>query len=290
MSNLNYLKERKLKEYTLKITKDYAITPNKLFGQNFVINMKLVDEVTSAANLTNSDIVVEVGGGIGTLTYFLLQSSSKVYVYEIDPILSSVILKEFYDYHDKLEIINDDFLTQNIVKHAKIVSNLPYNISSPFINKVIQLKEPPNVISATFQKEFANHLCGSPGESNYSKISVYSSYFYKFNIRKDFSKQSFYPTPKVDSSVVFGEAKNPPKIVKTNDFNQFLTNLFCRKHKKVRNNLQVYLKGKGKSDKLKIKSKIDNLEHSSIQPVNLTPNEILNLYKEFRTAFPLNLS
>ncbi len=282
MSNLDLLKSGKLREYTQKITKEYAITPNKSLGQNFVIDKELIDTLISTANLSDSDIVIEIGGGIGTLTFFLLQFSSKIFVYEIDPVLSSIIRKEFFDFRDQLKILNEDFLTHDIFKHTKIVSNLPYKISSPFIRKITQLNHQPAIISATFQTEFANHLCGTPGDSSYSKISVISSYFYEFqNIRK-FSKKSFFPFPKVESSVVKGVKKEPPEEVKTPKFDQFLTNLFCRKHRKVRNNLHVYLKGKSKSVQIKMKSNIDHLEFSSHQPINLSPQEILNLYQEFR--------
>ncbi|MHA2305436.1 MAG: 16S rRNA (adenine(1518)-N(6)/adenine(1519)-N(6))-dimethyltransferase RsmA [Candidatus Hodarchaeales archaeon] len=256
---------------------------NKNHGQNFVVDKNLLNYLISIADLTTEDIVVEVGGGIGTVTFDLLKNCKKVYLYEIDPILSSIIVKVFNKYQDNLEVISGDFLTETIPKHHKLVSNLPYNISSPFMKKITEMEYRPNIISVTFQKEFADHLCAKPGDSEYSRISVHSSFFYKLEIIKTFSPSSFYPTPKVHSSLVRGCKLNPPDSVKEKDFSEFLTNLFCRKHKKVRNNLRVYSKALAREQRKDLMREIDKLEFKANQPVNLTPNEILSLFLEFKS-------
>lgn len=282
--NLLYLLENgDIDGYTKALTRKFAIKVNKDHGQNFVVNKSLLNNLISAADLKSGDIVVEVGGGIGTVTFDLLKRCRKVFLYEIDPILSSIIVKVFNEYLKDLEVISGDFLTEEIPKHQKLVSNLPFNISSPFIKKITEMEYRPKIISVTFQKEFADHLCAKPGDSGYSRISVHSSFFYKFDIIETFSPDSFFPPPKVHSCLVRGIKLEPPDSVKEKDFTVFLTNLFCRKHKKVRNNLRVYSKTLAREQRKDFMREVDELEYKADQPINLTPNEILCLFQEFRS-------
>jgi len=280
---LRYLEKEELKKYTNALIENYAIITHKSQGQNFVINKSLIDDLISTVNLEEEDIVVEVGGGIGTVTYYLLQKCKRIFLYEMDPILSSVILKVFNDYKTKLDVNSGDFLLQDIPNHKKLVSNLPYNISSPFIKKITEMKHRPEILAVTFQKEFADHLCAEPGDSAYSRLSVHSSFFYKFTIIKTFSSHYFFPSPKVQSSIVRGTRLTPPEIVNDPDFPTFLINLFCRKHKKVRNNLQIYSKQYERNLRKNFMNEVDNLEFYSNQPKNLSPNEILRLFQEFKS-------
>jgi ribosomal RNA small subunit methyltransferase A len=279
---LHYLEKGEIKAYTNALIENFAITTYKTQGQNFVIKKKVINDLLSAINLNDNDIIVEVGGGIGTLTFYLLKYCKHIFLYEINPILSSIILKVFNKFQDKLEVISGDFLEQNIPNHHKLVSNLPYNISSPFIKKIIEMRNQPDTLAVTFQKEFADHLCAKPGDSGYSRISVYSSFFYKFDIVSTFPPRYFFPSPKVHSSLVRGTRLTPPEIVKDKEFFIFLTNLFCRKHKKVRNNLQVYSKNFTRELRKDYLKEVDKLEFHSNQPKNLSPSEILNLFQEFQ--------
>ncbi|MHA1941653.1 MAG: 16S rRNA (adenine(1518)-N(6)/adenine(1519)-N(6))-dimethyltransferase RsmA [Candidatus Hodarchaeales archaeon] len=276
------LQNGNLKEYTRSIVREYALRPKKNYGQNFVTEKKLIDQIISLANIQDKDIIVEVGGGIGTLTYYLLNHSNQVITYEIDPLLASVLKKEFYIFENKLEVISGDFLTKDIVPHTKIVSNLPYAISSPFIWKITNLEIPPEVVVVTLQKEFANHLCAEPGTSDYSRLSVFASYFIKFEKKFDIPSDFFTPKPKVESSIVRGISIKPPDFVKEKDFFHFLTALFCRKHRRVRNNLHIYQKKLPKVQRKNFRDSLDRLEFASAQPVNLSPTQILSLYIEFQ--------
>lgn len=276
------------------MVREYALSPKKKLGQHFVTKKKLIDNIVSLANIQERDIIVEVGAGIGTLTYYLLSKSNKVFAYEIDPLLASVLKKEFYQFENQLEIISGDFLTKDIPQHNKIVSNLPYSISSPFIWKISNLVNLPEVLVITVQKEFANHLCAEPATSDYSRLSVYASYFFNFEKKIDIPSSYFTPKPKVDSSIVKGYSIKPPERVKEKAFIKYLTALFCRKHRKVRNNLIVYQKMLPKSHRKNFRDLLDRFEFASSQPVNLSPDQIFSLYIEFqeliRHEFGLQLS
>ncbi|MFX1285445.1 MAG: 16S rRNA (adenine(1518)-N(6)/adenine(1519)-N(6))-dimethyltransferase RsmA [Promethearchaeota archaeon] len=292
MSFFHLLEKGNLKKYTKSLIQNYAISPKKSWGQNFVIEKSVIDALLSEIALNQKDIIVEVGSGIGTLTYFLLQSCQKVFSYELDPILSTIIKKEFIDYNEKLEVISGDFLKLELPYHQKLISNLPYGISSPFIKKITQSKNRPDLIAVTLQSEFANHLCAKPGDPDYSRISVYSSFFYKFEILQTFPPHFFTPRPHVHSSLVHGTKLEPPEIIRNKDFFIFLTNLFCRKHKKVRNNLQIYAKHYPKELRRFFKRELDKLEYRSNHPASLSPNEILDLFEQFNEILvnfsPLN--
>lgn len=261
----------------------YAISPRKKWAQNFVVRKKVVDALLSGAKLDSKDKVIEVGGGLGTVTFFLLNKCTKVISYEIDPLLATIMVKNFIKYEKKLSVISDDFLTQKIPDHPKLIANLPYNISSPFIKKIINLEVPPETIAVTVQNEFARHLCARSGDADYSRISVFPSFFYHFELRETFPSNYFYPKPKVKSSLVIGRrTENIPQPVKEKEFFTFITNLFCRKHRKVKNNLQVYKKIVDDSQRKRFKNELQQLEYSSHQPRHLSPQQILSLYIQFK--------
>jgi 16S rRNA (adenine1518-N6/adenine1519-N6)-dimethyltransferase len=282
VSFFHFLDSGELKKYTNSILAEYAITPKKKYGQHFVVNKSLIDEMLRISDIKEDETIVEIGGGIGTLTYFLLKRSNSVITYEIDPLLGSILKKEFFPFNDRLRIITNDFLSEELHPHEKLITNLPYSISSPFIWKISNLKTPPKLVVATLQEEFANHLCAKSGSKNYSRLSVYASYFYEFEIVKNFPAAFFSPKPKVSSSLVRGFTVNPPNIVKEKSFFQFLTSLFCRKHRKTRNNLRVYHKKLPKTDRKRFSTLLDTLEYSSTQTINLTPLQILDFYSDFR--------
>ena len=279
---LKFLAEGDLKQYTREIILEYAITPKKGFSQNFVVRKALIDKILAIAEISEDDRIVEVGGGIGTLTYYLLANAGEVFSYEIDPLLSSILKKEFYNFKDRLKVISGDFLKEEIIPTQKIISNLPYNISSPFISRISNFEIPPSLVVITVQEEFANHLCAKTGSSNYSRLSVFSSYFFNFEKIKRIPPEYFYPKPKVSSCIVKGTPVQSPAIVKEKGFFPFLTALFTRKHRKSRNNFGIYQKKFANQDRSKFQKSLDIIENSSKQPISLTPEEILNFYVEFR--------
>ena len=277
------LSEGDLLGYTKAMLRKYAISPRKKWSQNFVVKKKVVDALFSGAELDSKDKVIEVGGGLGTLTFFLLNKCTEVVSYEIDPLLATIMVKNLNQYVKKLSVISADFLNQKIPDHPKMIANLPYNISSPFIKKITNLQVPPETIAITLQNEFAKHLCARSGDAQYSRISVFPSFFYHFELKETFPSNYFYPKPKVKSSVVIGKrAKNIPQPVKEKAFFTFLTNLFCRKHKKVKNNLEVYKKMISDSQRKRFKIELQQLEYSSLRPLHLSPQQILSLYIQFK--------
>jgi 16S rRNA (adenine1518-N6/adenine1519-N6)-dimethyltransferase len=288
LTHFHFLNEGDLKRYTQSIITQYAITPHKAFSQNFVIKKDLINKIISVAEIKKDETVVEIGGGIGTLTYFLIQEAERVISYEIDPLLASVLKKEFFDYNKQLKIISKDFLQEKLIPSGKIISNLPYSISSPVLWKITNMDNPPSLIVLTLQEEFANHLCANVGSKDYSRLSVYCSYFYKFEKIRSLSSSYFYPPPGVSSCLIRGTHIEPPDSVREKAFSFFLTSLFCRKNKKARNNLMVYQKKLDRKFRSDYRKLVDSLENSQIKPINLSPEAILTFYSDYRQRITEN--
>ena len=218
----------------------------KKFGQNFLQDNKIIDKIVSSEELTYDDLVIEIGPGAGALTKKLIQKTN-VLAYEIDMDLK--IALEDLKLSGHLEIIWDDFLNRDVLndlsdkeyKNLYIIANLPYYITTPIINKVIEENLPLKSMIVMVQKEVGERFSALPGNKDYGSITVFLNYH--FNIKKlfDVSKNCFYPKPNVESAVI----KFTPKIdkLKVNNEKLFLTlvkDSFKHKRKTLKNNLTDY--------------------------------------------------
>jgi 16S rRNA (adenine1518-N6/adenine1519-N6)-dimethyltransferase len=205
----------------------------KKLGQNFLVNKKIAEKEVSLADVNSNDVVLEVGPGKGVLTNLLAEKAKKVICIEIDIYLVSFLKKMV---SDNVLLINKDVLDvdfNNIPCFNKIVSNLPYQISSPVTFKFLDFGFDLGVF--IYQKEFAERLVAKPGSKNYSRLSV-SVYYKSFcEIIQTVSKGCFYPVPRVDSSIVRMIPRDkPPFLVKDEQFFfNLVRNLFNYRRKKI---------------------------------------------------------
>jgi len=232
-----------------------VIVPVK-FGQHFLKNGKILEEIAKYAEISSEDIVLEIGAGIGNLTEKLAKAK-KIYAVEIDKKLF-VKLKRNLEKYKNVECINEDILKYEFPEDVnKIVGNLPYEISSLITEKILRflnkqkLSGVKNVLAVLmYQKEFAERMTAFPGIKDYSRLSVLVNYYADVEILRIVGKSEFRPAPRVDSALV----KIIPKGVKENEELFKLTKiLFMHKNKKVINALidaRNYLSIKEK-DKLK---------------------------------------
>jgi len=226
------------------------------FGQHFLKSETLLKEIADFAQIDNEDIVLEIGSAYGNLTSYLTKAK-KVYAVEIDSQLFSKLVENMKKFPN-VECINVDILKYDFPKDVnKIVGNLPYEISSPITEKILEflneqkLSGVKNVLAILmYQKEFAERMTSFPGLPSYSRLSVLINYYAEVEILKNVPRTLFRPAPKVDSNIV----KLIPLGVKRNDALFKLTKiLFMHKNKKVFNALidsRDHLKIKDK-DKLK---------------------------------------
>ena len=157
------------------LMKKYDIRPNKSLGQNFLIDSNVLENIVSCSNLSNEDLVIEIGPGLGTLTKYLVEKAGKVICVELDEKMVNILLDRFKLYKN-IEILHDDILKLDIndliskeksggnIKHAKVVANLPYYITTPIIMKLLESKLDLDCITVMIQKEVADRLIAIPGQ------------------------------------------------------------------------------------------------------------------------------
>lgn len=220
----------------------------KKFGQNFIIDENIINNITLKANIDKDTLVIEVGPGAGSLTNIIAKYAKNVICYEIDTSLEN-ILKTNLKEHNNIEIIYGDFLKADILKDLKkyeykklyVVANLPYYITTPIIMKLIDDNILVDKIVVMVQKEVGDRINAKVGSKEYGSLTVFLNYF--FNIKKelDVSKNVFIPKPKVDSIVISFTRKE--KLEEVNNkklFFNLIRDSFKQKRKTLRNNLKAY--------------------------------------------------
>ena len=220
----------------------------KKFGQNFIIDENIINNIVTKANVDKDTLVIEIGPGAGSLTYFLAKYAENVLCYEIDTTLKK-ILKENLEEYNNVEIIYNDFLKVNVLNDIKkyeykklyVVANLPYYITTPIIIKLIEDDINVDKIVVMVQKEVGDRFKGFPGTKDYSSLSVFLSYYYNIKKIMDVSKNVFIPKPNVDSIVVeFTKKEKRLNVIDEQLFFKLIKDSFEFKRKTLKNNLKKY--------------------------------------------------
>ena len=257
-----------------------VVRPKKSLGQNFLIDNNVINIIIEQGNISNKDVVLEIGPGTGNLTNYILDKNpKKLIVVEKDSNLSNELKNKF---HDKVKVINEDILKINereISDQKMIVfGNLPYNISSQILVKWIKL-DFLNFFSKKFilmfQKEVADRIIAQFNEKNYGRLSILSSWRMEIKKIKDISPKSFYPVPKVESTILLMKPKKSYFILNNPKNLEYITNVFFnQKRKMVKKPLNLLFKN---SDIIKKKLNIS----PSLRPQNLSPEDYLKICKEY---------
>lgn len=215
--------------------KKLGIRASKRFGQHFLIDDDIASRQVSLAEPLERDTVLEVGPGLGILTAPLLERSSEVVAIEKDRRLCSFLRERFPD----LDLIEGDALKVDIPAFHKVVSNLPYEISSPITFRLLDLGFRKGVLM--YQKEFAERLVSTQGEKGYSKLSVVISYRASARITETVPKKKFFPCPKVDSAIVELIPRKAPFHVESEKcFLRLVDVLFKHRRKKTGNSILLH--------------------------------------------------
>jgi 16S rRNA (adenine1518-N6/adenine1519-N6)-dimethyltransferase len=231
------------------LLKQYNIKPKKRLGQNFVVCNSLISKMVDSANIGSDDIVLEVGAGLGFLTRKIAERARKVIAVEIDAKLVNILKSLLKDF-ENINIIHADVLKLNINNVDKIVSNVPFNISSPLLFKMAQ-EISFKLAVLTLQKEFVDRMLAQPGSKDYGRLSVTSNFFFQVDFLGNVSRRCFYPQPEVDISLIRLIPKNT--FLKNNlilFFLDFVRIIFTCKNKKLKNALDVYFRFKNVSEKM----------------------------------------
>lgn len=279
-----------LSKTTKGILNRYGIKLNRNLGQNYLIDKNKRDQIVGFGNIDKSDVVLEIGTGIGTLTIEIAKRAKKVIAIEQDERISQILAKRLKDERiDNVELINDDALKVEFPKFNKVISNLPYQISSPITFKFMDYDFDLAVLM--YQKEFADRMNGEVGTKNYSRLSA--MLYFKCDVEKltDVSAESFIPKPQVDSTVVMLKPKENPIPEDDFDFYSKVTKaLFQHRNKKIRNALIDSRHEFTSLDKKELKKTLNAIESEEIEKYftmrvsELSPEEILFLSREIKSA------
>ncbi len=262
----------------------YNITANKNFGQNFLIDENVVENIVMSSEVNKNDLVIEIGPGLGTLTSLLLEKAGKVICVELDKKMLE-ILNDRFSLYNNFELINDDILKVDLqalisnnseFENVKVVANLPYYITTPIIMKLLENKLDLKSITVMVQKEVAQRLVETPGGKETGAITYSINYYTNPELVLDVSKDSFIPSPKVDSAVIKLNILQEPKIQVKNEelFFKVIKCAFMQKRKTLINSLS----NSGISNKENLENILNELElDTRIRAEQLTLEQFGNL-------------
>ena len=280
-----------LSKITKNILNQHGITLNKNLGQNYLIDENKRNQIVNFGEIDEDDIILEIGPGIGTLTIEPAKKAKKVIAIEQDENICKILTTRLKDEKiDNVELINDDALKTDFPEFNKIISNLPYQISSPITFKFLDYDFDLAILM--YQKEFADRMNGEVGSKNYSRLSA--MLYFKCNVETltNVSSESFIPKPKIDSTVV----KLTPKENKIEDidfetYSNFTKALFQHRNKKIRNALIDSRHIISNIDKKVLKQRLNSIEDDALNDylskrvIVLKPEEILYISKELNPLF-----
>jgi len=206
---------------------------NKDFGQHILKNPLVVQGIIDKAGVRNTDTVLEIGPGTGNMTVKMLDISKKVIACEVDPRMVAELQKRVMGtpVQQKLEMLVGDVLKADLPYFDVCVANMPYQISSPFVFKILLHRPFFRVAVLMFQREFAQRLVAKPGDALYCRLSVNTQMLSRVDHVMKVGKNNFRPPPKVESSVVRIVPKNPPPPINFQEWDGLVRLAFGRKNK-----------------------------------------------------------
>lgn len=208
---------------TIEIIQKHGFMFQKKFGQNFLIDTRVLEKIVAAAGVTKDDCVLEIGPGIGTLTQYLAEAAGRVIAVEIDRNLIP-ILEETLAEHENVTVINQDILKTDIKGLAdayhggrplKVVANLPYYITTPIVMSLLEGEDLVDSITVMVQKEVAERMMEGPGSKEYGALSLAVQYYARPEVVANVPPNCFIPRPNVGSAVIcLTKHETPPVQVK----------------------------------------------------------------------------
>jgi len=224
------------------------IKPKKRLGQNFLIDANVRRRIVSSCQLTGEDLVLEIGSGKGELTRLIAQRVKRVVGLEIDKRLSPALIENLAQC-ENVEIIRKDILKLNLKRDVltpgritgkiKVIGNIPYYISTPIIEFIIENKDSISSAFLTVQKEFARRITAVCGNKDYGSFSCFVQYYTLPKVLFNISKNSFFPAPKVDSSFLALAIRERPavEVIDEKLFFKIIRGAFGQRRKTLKNSL-----------------------------------------------------
>ena len=264
---------------------EQGVKPNKILGQNFLIDKNILEKIIDSADLKPTDVVLEVGPGIGALTKELSLKAGKIIAVEKDKNMVEVLKKTLSDYKN-IKIINGDILKiKNYkIKNYKVVANIPYYLTSPLIRKFLESANPPSEMILMIQKEVAQRICSKPPDMSLLAVSV--QFYAEPKIISYVSKNCFLPAPKIDSAIIKITPRRPTSReagsrTSPDLFFRVVKAGFSHPRKQIAGNL-------AKNLKIDKKTAQEWLKKNSIDPAQRAETLSVENWKNLTNSFSLN--
>ena len=239
-----------IQKNTIEVIQKYDFDFQKKFGQNFLIDERVLEKIISAAEVNKDDFVLEIGPGIGTMTQYLAENAREVMAVEIDKNLIP-ILSDTLSAYDNVSILNADILKVDIAKiveeknggkPVKVVANLPYYITTPIIMGLFESHVPIDSITVMVQKEVADRMQSGPGTKDYGALSLAVQYYAEPYVVANVPPNCFMPRPKVGSAVIrLTKYKDAPiKVTNEKLLFQLIRASFNQRRKTLQNGIKNF--------------------------------------------------
>ena len=231
------------KKQAVETLQSIGTLPLKSFGQNFITDKKIIHKIIASCQISCTDHILEIGPGIGTLTQYFLKKGARVTAVEKDKKLFQYLTEFFLD-DEHLNLIQGNILKIPFEKpyfqstSYKIISNLPYNISSQVLLKIIMHSELFEEVFLGLQKEVAMRISSKEGSKVYGLLSPFVQLEYKAKVLFSIPAQSFHPAPRVTSAFLRLKRFSLFSIQEKHRYFQFLKLCFSHRRKKLLNNLK----------------------------------------------------
>jgi 16S rRNA (adenine1518-N6/adenine1519-N6)-dimethyltransferase len=278
---------------TKALLNQYGFNFKKSLGQNFLIDVNIIQKIIDASDIGENTGIIEIGPGMGSLTEQLAKNAKKVVAFEIDQRLIPV-LKDTMGPYDNVEIINEDILKADIAHYVTehladcdnimVVANLPYYITTPILLNLMQQTLPIDGYVVMMQKEVGERLNAQVGTKAYGSLSIVTQYYTETSKVLTVPKTVFLPPPNVDSIVVKLMKRQTPEVDIDNEdkFFKMTKAAFSQRRKTISNNYQsLFVDGKAKKEVI-----LKWLETSGIDPrrrgETLSIKEFAKLYNELK--------
>ncbi len=233
----------------------------KALGQNFLIDTSIAAGIAALGNLQPGDRVWEIGPGKGILTDAILEYDVWLRAFELDRRLPEYLSERYKDrvHFSFGDVLQSDWpaLIEQDKAPLKLIANIPYQITSPLLYLLEKHQASFSVIVLMLQKEVAERLSAKPGTKSYAPLTIRLKLYFDIYTALQVNRESFSPSPNVDSAVIVMKPRsNPPILKQANAFHQILTAAFAHRRKTLANNLQALL-GKEKTKELERVSGLD---------------------------------
>jgi 16S rRNA (adenine1518-N6/adenine1519-N6)-dimethyltransferase len=214
--------------------------PKKRFSQNFLADKNIAGKIIDCLDINHEDIIFEIGSGRGTLTSIIADKGARLYTFEIDRQLIDNLNNKF-GVNENVVIVNRNFLdvdpTEYIDGKFKLIGNIPYDITSPLLDWMINYHTRITRAVITTQRELANRISASPGSRDWAPVSIFCQSFFRVKAAFNIPPKAFYPPPKVNSTTLIFEPVEKYFIEDREYFELVVRNSFKHRRKFLVNNL-----------------------------------------------------